>query len=598
MFNLDVRVTEVSLSVEVSGTPRVHVGRRMPFLVNTCDRDTERVIPSSEEAPPPWLLDPQPDAMRFVYSCDVQDVECTYSKSRSTLTFHGIKYKNMEKFNAHVGTVFGLLKVEQSGSISTRYKAVAKMDVRAPWDRDVMADVMTNDPDMARVTAVCEKMSTLGCRRMFSAAFCVGPGDETCRVAITHANGQISAMMSKLPDEDASSRAADVLSALVAKYEDRWECPPPEPVTPVRDVVSGIKALRRKLPELFINNYTRECPVLPVMVPSPESASGRVIMYPKEGPHARYYTAPDGYFVGLKRNRLANKAAFSCLVTCYLQDHMERKGSETHTYYNSESQTDSRNRNKPMPRSISDPRYQRKGASSFLDAVESATNTRIDDFPWCPQVLRQEMWDASDEDIMTSVKNGAIEGSRLYRYFEELTEVSIHVVVIKDGNLEPLVPPHVGPYVWAPPYPMHVVVFETHKTTYGSPTCTYEYLTKKDETMFRDDDNVVSYLISQKNAISVPPENLPPVSTQVTDRNGKCCRVILESGEQRCVFTRPMAVPAVPEPPCFFDFHVRKMNAAKLELGLKTLDLSKRSNGDVLYFPNDFSFRHYFALRL
>ena len=31
-----------------------------------------------------------------------------------------------------------------------------------------------------------------------------------------------------------------------------------------------------------------------------------VIFYPASGPFGRFYTAPDGHFVGLKKNRLAN----------------------------------------------------------------------------------------------------------------------------------------------------------------------------------------------------------------------------------------------------------------------------------------------------
>ena len=590
---MDIKITEVSLSFVVSGIPKTHVGKEMPFVANTIGDDVERVIPTTTTTIPWWIHDPQPDTTRFVYSCCLQDVECSYSGARSTIAFQGIKYKNMDKFNGHIDAVLNLIGVEHAGptTITTRYKAVAKADLRAPWDQDVMADVITNDSAMVQSMAVCERMSTLGNRRLFSAVI-----SDVCRVALTHANGQIVAMMSKLPDEEASLRAADVLKRLIAKYETKWKTRPVSSslVRPVEVAAHSILELRDKLPELFVNNYTRECPILPIMVQESEVPRKRVILYPTSGEYARYYTAPKGYFVGLKRNRLANKEIFPCLVTCYLQDHIKRKGSETQMYYAAAADTVEKNeRKKPLPKSISDPSYHRKKAASFYDAVEQATGWKIGRFPWCPQVVKQELWDWQDDDIMAAITGSTEVGSCIYRYFEELVGVSIHVVVIKNGNFESLVPRHRGKYVWSPPYSVHIVVFETHKTTYGNRSCCYDYLTKENATMFDEGDSVVSYLTVQKAKDCVLPKDGGIVHEQVIDRNGKCCRVTYDDGRQELTFTRPMTVPVIPERACFFDFHVKKLNVAKQELGLKPLDLSKRSNNDVLYFSNEASFVQY-----
>lgn len=593
---MDIKITEVSLSFVVSGILKTHVGKEMPFVANTIGDDVERVISTTTMSIPWWIHDPQPDTIRFVYSCCLQDVECSYSGARSTITFQGIKYKNMDKFNAHIDTVLNLIGVEHTGptTITTRYKAVAKADLRAPWDQDKMADVITNDSDIVQSMAVCERMSTLGNKRLFSAVI-----GDVCRVALTHANGQIVAMMSKLPDEEASLRAADVLKRLIAKYETKWMTAVPSFVRPAETAAHSILELRDKLPELFVNNYTRECPILPIMVPEfevHEWPRKRVILYPTDGEYARYYTAPEGYFVGLKRNRLANKEIFPCLVTCYLQNHIERKGSETQTYYAAAADTvEKSERKKPLPKSISNPSYHRKKAASFHDAVEQATGWKIGRFPWCPQVVKQELWDWQDDDIMAAITGSTEVGSRIYRYFEELVGVSIHVVVIKDGNFESLVPRHRNKYVWSPPYPkQHIVVFETHRTTYGNRSCCYDYLTKESATMFDEGDSVVSYLTVQKAKDCVLPAQYDGIiHEQIIDRNGKCCRVTYDDGRHELTFTRPMTVPVIPEQACFFDFHVKKLNVAKQELGLKPLDLSKRSNNDVLYFPNEASFARY-----
>lgn len=595
-----VRVTEVSLSFQVARPPRTHVDRSMPYFASALGKDVERVIPSDIRSQrPQWIDEPQSGTARFVYSVGgLQDVECSYSDRSSVMTFHGIKYKHVDQFNAHVNDVLRVLDTEPSGPPVTKYKAVAKFDVRVPWDQDALANIITNDPDIAQVMALCERTSTLGGRRLFSVVV-ADSGDVLCRAALTHVptSSIALAMMSKLPDEDTSLRAAEILGRLFELYEHNIGRGPAEEVADHE--TTGIESLREKLPELFVNNYTRECPVLPVMLSSSEAErqrkTRRVILYPSEGTLSRYYTAPEGYFVGLKRNRLSNRDRFPCLVTCYLQDHMLRSGSETHRYYNdvraASPLADAKKR--PLPKSIQDPNYRRKRADSFLDALELASGVKLEYFPSdvLPQLVKQEMWDSSDDDIMAAVTGRAVSGSLVFRYFEEAIGVSVHVVVIRNGNFEPLVPRHRGRYVWEPPYPLHVVVFETHRMTYGERSCSYDFLTRGNATLFDGDDPVVSYITEHKAAASVTPPELPEdVAEQTLDRNGKCAAVTTSEGALVRTYTRPLAVPVTPDPTCFLDSHVRKMNEAKREMGLPQVDLSKRSNNDVLYFPNDASF--------
>lgn len=599
---MDIKVTEVSLHFIVSNAPKTHVGKSMPYVVNTVSTNIERVIPANNVNIPWWIKDPLPNTFKFVYSSPLQDVECSYSKVKSTMSFQGIKYKHVDHFNEHISSVLNVLGTEPVGAPVTRYKAVAKMDLRVPWNADSLADIITNDPEISQAAAMCERVSTLGSRRLFSVAVDVGNG-HISRIAITCREGQVTAMMSKLPDEDASLCAANTLDRLLKMYEDSWGSMKVERSTLKFSAVSGIVALREKLPELFINNYTRECPVLPIMMSSEEAErkmdEQRVILYPRPdacSDKSRYYTAPDGHFVGLKRNRLANKEEFPCLVTCYLQDHMDRRGSETYQYYNSKDSAgaDRNTKKRPLPKSISNPKYHRKRALSFLNAVELATGVKVSSFPWCPQVTKQELWDWSDDDIMTSIRQTAAPGSLVYRYFEELIGVSVHVVVIKEGNFEPLVPRHRGQYIWSPPYSLHIVIFETYRMTYGNKSCSYDFLTKGNTTMFDDKDDVISYLTAQKHAESVRPLHISkPVREQIIDRNGKCSAITMEDGSNIVTYTRPIAAPVTPEPTCFIDSHIRKMNTAKQEIGLEPIDLSKRSTNDILYFPNDSSWTHY-----
>ena len=602
----DTKITEVSLFFEVDPAPRTHVSKSMPFVARRIGDVIERVVPEGCDDIPEWVTNPRADSMKFVYSCPVQEVECSYGKG--FLAFHGIKHKNADQFGDHVANVMQLLNTESSNPPLKKYKATAKTTIRVPWNPDILADVVTNHDTIAQTMAMCEKASTLGNRRLLSVA--VG----CSRVALTCRGDEVSAMISKLPDKESANVAASAVRTLLDVYEEHYEelsalYPQQYAPTHMRRSSSvpalGINALRRELPELFVNNYTRECPVLPVMIPTEKAMElqhvQRVILYPKEGPNARYYTAPEGHVVGLKRNRLENRHAFPCLVTCYLLDHMERKGSETYRYYRGDSGATALSTDRPLPKPIqllaAGSNMSRRKASSFLDALESATNLQIADLPWCPQVARQELWDWTDEDIMSAVSADGM-GSRVYRYFEELLGVSIHVIVIRDGKFESLIPDHRREYVWGPPYPLHVVIFETFKKTYGKESSSYYFLQSKYGATFDENNAVVSSIITQKARESVPAPKLPrDVTEQIIDRSGKCRTVYTENGSSVHTFCRPLTAAVRPEPLCFLDSHVRKMNAVKREMGLEPTDLSKRSSGDVLYFPNDASFRHYVSFR-
>jgi hypothetical protein len=594
---------------------------------------------------PSWLVSPQRGVMKFVYTSPLQNVECSYNHKHSILTVCGIKYDNFVHVHDIVTTVFSMIygrphlsyiregseasrtlgytfalaggmnglggedidrKYEQEPSfrwrenVIVRYKAVARARLCVQWDPNVLADVIMNDPEVAQSMAVCESNRTLGNKRYFSAAIVTSEGCY-CRVAITCRNALFTAMISKLDSEESAGVAAGVLEKMLDVYTRiAPSCVEPH----VYPRVSSIEALRHEIPELFVYNYTRECPVLPIMVSQEEAEqicnTQRVILYPLEGDKARYYTAEQGRFVGLKRNRLKNRDEFPYLVTCYIQDHMNRPSSDTYKYYHGRSTSDVLTRSKkgPMPKSIHDSRYNRIKVASFAEAVKCAVAVDINSYPWCPQIARQELWDMTDADIMVSVANGP--GSCVYRYFEELVCASIHVVVIKNGNMEPLVPRHKGHYVWAPPYQRHVVVFETYKTTYGKESCSYSFLARGGATMFDDADDVVSHLVAQKSAESVRPPDLllesireHGVLEQVIDRNGKCRTVITGHGVQVDTYMRPLGAPVVPDSVSFFDAHIRKMNVVKGDLGVPQTDLFKRSTSSVLYFPNDASFAHY-----
>lgn len=656
---MNLIITEVSVSLKLLQDPKTPVNDEVPFMVDTRNtKKIERVLPRYDCCPsdvPDWITRPKANCLRFILAKDdeneiYQDVECSYNIITG-LTFHGIKYNNLHNYESeYIKKVLKLLDTTAlDNSKTTRYKATAKMYISVPFDKDMLADVIMNDYRLSNKMALCEKTSTLGDRRLFSVA--VSLDDSYARVALaekyTHddtlagPNTEIIAMISKLPNEELSAYVEMTIKHAFELYEIAYNNINHEKYVEDNEgsyassIAEGIKQLRKELPELFVNNYTRECPILPVMVSEEEAKllqnkGVRVILYPypENQKYSRYYTAqPEtGYYVGLKRNRLSNRNLFPCLVTCYLLDHMKRVGSETYKYYNksdADVQLLHKNKLRPVPKSIAllysnsplDTSYYRKKAVSFISALEQSTGTKIGEsdnsdtkcMSWCPQVTRQEMWDKSDTEIMNIIMNNSCYGygSSVYRYFEEMLKVSIHVVVIKDGKFEPLIPRHKQMYIWDAPYMEHVVIFETFKTTYGNTSCSYEYLVRVsrpssangnkrnvEHHKFSSEDSMIRSILLQKYSESTRTSQYSENNTkeQLIDNWGKCREITMYDGSKIQTFTRPLTIAVTPEPTCFFDSHIRKMNKIKSEMKVELIDLSKRSTTKIIYFPNDESF--------
>jgi Family of unknown function (DUF5757) len=623
-----LKIIEVSLSFQVREKLKTPIDSTVPFVVDRRSISTERVVPVGIDvnAVPDWVFNCKQGYLKFTYAPELQNVECTFRESLSVLTLHGIKQRNFGAFfdgdMCHLHKIFGILGLSNCDNPKTTYKAALVLDVGTFWDRDMIAEVITNDNEVSQIAAVSETVCTLGSRSLFSISV-VTESREYARATLRRDDAgsggtKVTATISRLSKADDSVQVADVIEDIFTKYS-KSRSNTPNNALAKRDFsrLSGIMRLRSELPELFINNYTRECPVLPIMVSREQAklleGKKSVIFYPLNSTMGRYYTAPDGYYVGLKRNRLQNRDLFPCLVTCYLHDHMSRKGSETYIYYTGGEAANKNKSARPVPRSmgysllgINNPLltrssgfgYDRRRVPSFVKAVETATGKAVDyaSLPWCPQVVKQEMWDVSDEDIMARIRCANC-GPLAYRYFEELLKVSIHVVVIKDGMFESLVPSHnSGPahtdrYIWAPPYPQHVVIFETIRKTYGETRSLYDVLVRGcNMTVFDSGEPAVLSIVAQKSSESVCPPDTVDAVEQLIDERGKCRIIYTSSGKLQMTLTRPLTVPVMPDPECFIDSHTRKMNATKGAMGLPTIDLHKRSTKSILYFPNDASF--------
>jgi hypothetical protein len=572
-----VKVTEASIAFKVSKKPKVPINKHVPFLVNSTG---ERVVWRNADTIPEWMFTIKPDIIRFVYRLECQDIPCLFTDNNSMLILQNIRYQNLEDVRNEVSNLLELLEVEQTENAICTYKAVATYSMHKEWDKDAIADIITNDSKVFDVMAISEKLCTLGERRLFPISV-LTKDDTIVKVNLKPEFTGVVISMSRLSSVEMADEVYGYIRFMLGLYSTEI----PAYMTPRR--LRGIKFLRNELPELFIHNYTRECPILPIMVSEEEAKQlQHVIFYPKEGPLSRYYTAEAGYYVGLKKNRLSNNDMFPYLVTCYLQDHMARKNSDTYTYYVGTEEQVKKTVARPIPKSMGRD-YKRIKATSFVDALETALNTIIDTSWECPQVVKQEMYDVHDDEIVASIRNKTCD-SRTYRYFEELLKISIHVV------------DHVPKaYIWELPYERHVIVFENVKKTYGMTRWYYDVLIRnRDGAMvLESNDPMVTSIVEQKRSLSIPPPIIDGAILQFLDSMGRCTMVVMEDGDEVNTLSRPLTVPVVKDDYCFFHHHVMKLNIIRKQLGIQTVDHYKQSAGNILYFPNDESFTYWNSIR-
>lgn len=634
-----MEITEITVLCRLSKHPSIIVDRRCAFAVF---ESGERAIAKSARVCdiPAWVVEPKVFT-RFLYKISKDEgilpddkpveIECTYQTKSMTLKCTGIKSMFVGMFEDAVEEMLRMMGTSCIEHIKL-YKALLEIKVNKPWNINVMADVISNCSEVSRYISVNEAKSTLGAKRMFSVIICVG--EEIVRGVITYVgcqadgnrflspkgdsrkDGVCIVKLSKLPDPEDAKRVLEGLREVFGIYEEMYdeiaeEYGVPEEVRKEEvqeEVLEGIYALRRVVPGLFVSNYTRECPQLPMLVSEGVAkdvmAKGRrAIQYPKGD--GQWYTAPEGLFVGLKKNRLSNSTEYPYLVTCYASDHMERDNSVTCAYYTDTHRTLHIKR-RPLPRMISliSCEYCRaKVGKDLIGALEFALGTSVDrnaeNLVWAPQLVKQELWDVDNNDIMQAIRGerGFLPGSLTFRYFEELLYVSIHVIVINGGIFEPMIPRHEGQYIWSPPYHRHVVLFENKKTTYREGISFYEVLMRKSDRcmVFEDANDVVKYICDQKRESSVPVEDMPEDAvSQVINNEGKC-RIVTTSRGDMEVLTRPMCLPAKDGKSCFFNSNAQKMNEVLKELGLCTTYCKKTSTENTRYFSNDRSFKEWLS---
>lgn len=374
---------------------------------------------------------------------------------------------------------------------------------------------------------------------------------------------------------------------------------------------SRIDDLRSRLPELFANNYTRECHALPIMLDSIEEAQtyremGRlVIKYPLNGPYSRWYTSSSNdLYVGLKVNRLCNKETFKYIITCYTSNHYENPSRETYAYYSGGDAKGKASatlrtlrilpigRRGPLPTGMIMEHnlrgYSRIGTGgSFVDCIAHALKVDASKIFRSIKknrdllgVVRQEMWDKTDKELIEGI-NDDMDGTKYYRLFEELYECNILLVEVGyRGKYSISIPSCKGKYIWEPRDGKYIIVMRNEKKLYEDCMVAYELVVNdRGKCVFDEKDPLVQAIVSFKLTHTIRSEVSKDATAQFITEYGKCNLVVIGKKMVKCN-SRPLYLPIT-------DINiVEKYSTIFCHITSPWLS----STNKYLYFPNDASF--------
>ncbi len=543
---------------------------------------------------------------------------------------NGTDLDNVATYANKVMSAFGIDEERIIFAYQSNTKASLVMGIDN-WNAVVLEDLIINDDTLARVMTVTNGVldeditEEILHRNRSLVAYVIYPHT---RCVFRYNKEVLKVSIASLSiDDSAIVVSVAIVSALLKKYRknfaeayERYSLNARKSIKSVANTKSGSKIdeLRKRLPELFANNYTRECHNLPIMLDTEEEAEeyremGRlVIKYPLHGKYSRWYTsASDDLYVGLKLNRLSNKNKFRYIVNCYSSNHYENPGRETYIYYRGDSGAKKESaadlitlrilplgRRGPLPIAMTVEHgldgYSRLGTGGpFVDCIAYALGVNAKKFPKLVRkgikhgllnVVRQEMWDKSDEEILDGMYDN-LDGTKYYRLFEEVYECNILLVEIGHrGKYTVSIPSHKGKYLWEPRKGKYVVVMKNGKKLYEDHLISYELVVKRDETTFNKKDPLVSAIVSFKLAHTVRSDVSKDVHAQYITEHGKCNVVMTDNGMKKCN-SRPLYKPII-------DTELVRKKSVVYNY-MSSIPLS--STAKYLYFPDNTSFADWYA---
>lgn len=555
---------------------------------------------------------------KFIFDCRGDDLE------------------NVGTYVADIASIIGIGEERMTFAYQSNTKASLEVEMDI-WSAIVLEDLIVNDKDVIRIVRVANGLLDLDnipedvLQKNRSLVIYVSYPPTRC--VFRHTNGFLKiSIASHSIDDMAIVVSVAIVHRLLQKYRKGFDATYHKYALNTKKVVakvskrsSRIDELRGRLPELFANNYTRECHILPVMLDTEKEAEAYrkmghlVIKYPLDGPYSRWYTSTSNdLFVGLKLNRLSNKGLFKHIITCYASNHYEIPSRETYAYYRGKEWGRGRpsatlrtlrilstGRKGPLPIAMTMEHnlrgYSRIGTGGpFVNCVAYALDANPANFfklvrkglkGGLLNVIRQEVWDRGDEQLLNDIRKVDELDGRHYRLLEEVYQCNILLVEVESrGKYSIVIPQCKGGYLWEPRDGRYMVVMKNEKKLYEDCLVAYELVVNEyGKGIFDAKDPLVSAILSFKMAHTIRSDvDASEVVTQHITEHGKCNLVVTKKGLMKCN-SRPFYRPTI-------DIgtvrQCSRIFAHTTNNGTSWLT----STRDFLYFPDDVSFRDWWHM--
>ena len=504
--------------------------------------------------------------------------------------------------------LLSLLSISEEDCVLSKNNiiCVGILNIQNPWKYHIFADIITNDLRVSEIASIIEASKPLYERKYMSFS-CIGS-----RCTISKQEKEVKIRISEVKGRADSSLVMVMVSKIFEIYDERYheidleykelETSPDISEESSSPKISSIKLLRSEVPDLFIENYTREATILPKIIKKEDvEAYKRVVQYPKGS--GKYYTSPDErYTVGLKLNRLKNKEKYPYIVTCYTTDHMKRKGTHTYRYYYGHQEGSKKTKNLEDGQKASLPLplrgdfglnkdYVRIGVKdgTFIQCIEHALGKNGIKNKIFKEVMAQEIWNFDIEGEFSG------QTDLCFRYFEEKYQCDIFVIELEEEGSYHLGPPRhvVQPYFWKKAYSRGIIILKHVSYLYHETQVFYELITKGSKKVFVNDDPLLSLISEAKSKECSHPGDVPDDAiAQYINERGKCGLIKTKDGMIIPGPGRPLNLPHEHLSHSRIEDFFNNMNKSMKHVGIPERRWRSTSSHD-LFFPDKASFEKY-----
>jgi len=405
------------------------------------------------------------------------------------------------------------------------FKKTIQVSLTKRWSRYIFAHLISTHPILRYNLSYLETHNPCSGRKKEIVYMCMN--NINAKIVLTIKEKSPNVISIKFSDDysvhiksyryDYVNSAIEYMRRVLAIYEDSFDeinsIYRIESTVEKFEDTNSIKYLKSVYPDFFVSGYSRECPNLPLISTQDDPTA---IEYPIGS--GRYFSAPAGLYVSIKKNRLSNKDAYPYLVNCYPTDHRIRSKSQYMKYYSPENYKQSIigiSSNEPVPTNLLMDGIERRAdiphtIYDILVFVFGAPVHRDYKFQLCKQSFWCEANIKFDKD-----------DHRLYRLYEYMFETNIFILQIHSNHLAHIVlPPHRDDYIWNPRYTRSILLVQEIQGAYGMRGNVYSLISCNNNFIFNNDHLLCKSVIETKLRCTIRGAKREK-AVQYIDENGK-----------------------------------------------------------------------------